>query len=72
MTIDEYQKYATSRGFPYVKKLGQYQGETIYAGLASLSQHAKLGYPLLMKASNGKVVSIDRQETKKFLAKCKS
>lgn len=63
MTIDEYQKYATSRGFPYVKKLGQYQGETIYAGLASLSQHAKLGYPLLMKASNGKVVGIDRQET---------
>lgn len=68
MTINDFENYANSKGFPYVKKIGQYKGETIYAGLLSLEKHAKLGYPLLMRASNGKVVGIDRQETKIILS----
>ncbi|MBP5452932.1 MAG: hypothetical protein J6Y16_11900 [Treponema sp.] len=68
MTIKDFENYATSKGFPYVIKIGQYKGETIYAGLLSLEQHAKLGYPLLMKASKGRVEGINRQEMKKILS----
>ena len=68
MTIKDFENFATSKGFPYVRKIGQYKGETIYAGLLSLEQHAKLGYPLLMKASNGRVEEINRQEMKKILS----
>lgn len=69
MTKKDFESYANSKGFPYVKKIGQYKGETIYAGILSLEKHAKLGYPLLMKASNGKVVEIDREEMKIILCK---
>lgn len=68
MTKKDFENFANSKGFPYVMKVGKYKGETIYAGLLSLEKHAKLGYPLLMKASNGKVVGIDRQETKMILS----
>lgn len=68
MTIKDFEEYAISKGFPYVKEIGEYKGETIYAGLFSLSKHAKLGYPLLMKSLNGNVIEIDRQEMKKILS----
>lgn len=60
MTLKDFENFANSKGFPRVKMVGLYKGETIYAGLFSLEKHAKFGYPLLMKASNGKVVGIDR------------
>ncbi len=68
MTIIDFENYANSKGFPYAMKVGQYKGEIIYAGLLSLDKHAKLGYPLLMKALNGKVEEINRQEMKKILS----
>jgi len=68
MNIKDFEIYAISKGFPYVIKVGQYKGETIYAGLLSLEKHAKLGYPLLLKAVDEKVVEIDREETKTILS----
>lgn len=68
MTKKDFENYANSKGFPYVIKIGEYKGETIYAGVLSLEKHAKLGYPLLMKSLNEKVVEIDRQEAKNILS----